>query len=190
MIPHQLPLKTVLTGIDVEGPSFAKDSGEQNEAAGIGIGKRSEEEDVHDRINGRIRPDAEAERGENCDRKGRAFREHSQSMAHVLIKAFKNFDAVHLIDLLANESRVSELAVRGLACLFKRHSAGHVFFSFDFEVSLNFTRPHVIPVPAVKETAPTHITPTLRRAAKPDLQRGPTDPNGSYVRGAVCVRQQ
>src|SRR5690242_7233119 len=100
MITYQLPLETILTGIRVEGPAFAEDSGKQNQTARIGIGKRLEKECVDDCINGCIGADAEAQRGENCDRKGSGLAKLASGIAEISTNYFnpvKRTEIAHLV---------------------------------------------------------------------------------------------
>src|SRR6185436_5904263 len=65
-------------------------------------------------------------------------------------------DGVHLIDLLANEGGVTELAAGRGARRVRAHAAGDVLVGFDREVRLELARAFVVPTAAAKETRDRH----------------------------------
>src|SRR6185295_11104126 len=96
--------------------------------------------------------DAERQRQDRDDRKRRIQPQQPRAVLQIAPCAVEKADGVHLIDLLANEGGVTELAAGRGARRVRAHAAGDVLVGFDREVRLELARAFIVPTAAAKET--------------------------------------
>ena len=63
---------------------------------------------------------------------------------------------VHLVDLLADQGRIAELAARRVARLVRRHAAGDVLVGLDRQMRLELARALVVPAAAIGRNTRPH----------------------------------
>src|SRR5579872_2165100 len=105
-----------------------------------------------------VRADTERQRCHGDQRKTGIQPQQAHPIAQVLPERFQESDAVHVIDLLPDKKRVSQLPARRIAGFPRRHSARHVLPGFDFEMRFKFPCAFGIPAGTAEEADPTHVS--------------------------------
>src|SRR5262249_30003088 len=136
-----------------------------------------------------VRADAERERKNGGRGKPRIQAKQALSVTQVLPKRFEKAQAVHAIDLLANDGDVAKFAARGVAGVGKGHAARDVLFGLDFDVRIDFAAALGVPPVAAEEPEEASVEFRLH-GASPRLDRerdagrgrwrGRAAPNGRF----------
>ena len=107
---------------------------EGEEAAGMGVGKRLEEDAVDDSEDGGIGADAEGEREDGDGGEGRILAQAADGVAHVLHEDFEGGTDADVADILFDLFHTAEIAAGFLERAFSGHAAADVFGGGLFQV--------------------------------------------------------
>src|ERR1700674_1449553 len=128
----------------------------RNEPRRITVGKWAHQNCIGDAKDSGVRCYAESEYGHGKCRKSRALAQNARGIFQILPSGFEKADAVHAIDLLADESWIAQLSPRRVARLFRRHAPCDVLVCFDLQIRFELTRLLFIPGSTPKKTLPCH----------------------------------
>src|SRR5712692_6974558 len=140
---------------------------DHHEPASVAVGKRPQQDGVGNAENRRVRRDAQREDAHGKKSETRTLAEYAHGIPQILPNAFEPADAVHAINLLADESRITQLPPRCVTRLFGKHASCNVLVRLHLEVRFELTRPLFIPRAAPEKTCPSH-RPTPKPAATRD----------------------
>jgi hypothetical protein len=101
---------------------------DHDEALGVRVWQRPEQRGVDEGENGAVGANAEGERDRGQCREARRRPQLAQPDAHVARQFLEPSDAVHVVNLLAHEQRVSELPTGGVRRLALCHAEADVAF--------------------------------------------------------------
>ncbi len=91
VVAYQFPDAAILSGIEKAFPISGHFARDHDEAVGLRVGQRPEEDGVHHAVDGGVCANAEAQCKQNRDGEGRAFAEEAQGEAEIVPGGHNHF---------------------------------------------------------------------------------------------------
>jgi hypothetical protein len=127
-------------GVDGSGSERRVRGSEIDQAIGIGDGKRTQKDRVHDAEDGGIRADSEGQGEDGCCRKAGALRARAQAEAEIAEQLVEACPSASQVVALSRGSYIAERDVRFAASFAGAQASAFEFVGFEFEMRFDLRR--------------------------------------------------